>query len=87
MVTVSVTPNGYADAICGDRFVTPMELEMNFTDFLAILDGSRLHQFPKGVYYIQQQNSNFMLDAYSPLRSDTLLDIHWATEAFGMHIF
>ena len=82
-ITVSVTPNGYADAINGGLFMTPFEMEMMFADFLATLDGRRLSHHPNGVYYIQQQNSNFTLDRFTSLRKDTENDISWATEAFS----
>lgn len=82
-VVVSITPNGYADAIHGDLFVTPFEQELLFSDFLAILNNQIPDHCPEGVYYIQQQNSNFTLDQFSTLRNDAEGDISWATEAFG----
>ncbi len=78
-----MTPNGYADAINGDWFVTPYEMEIMFADFLAVLDGQRPSHHPNGVYYIQQQNSNFTTDQFIPLRKDIENDLSWATEAFS----
>ncbi len=37
-VTVAVTPDGYADAVRGDRFVMPEERRMTFASFLDVLD-------------------------------------------------
>ena len=61
-----MTPNGYADAPVGDRFVLPHEEQMKMRDFLSILndnDGS------KDVVYIQKQNSSFT-DEFSELIPD-----------------
>ena len=92
-VVVSVTPNGYADAVCGDLFVTPFEMEMLFSDFLSVLRSQRQPQgpahcpahTPEGVYYIQQQNSNFTLSQYSSLKGDTEDSIPWVAEAFSKY--
>ncbi|CAG5089064.1 Similar to Jmjd7: Bifunctional peptidase and (3S)-lysyl hydroxylase Jmjd7 (Mus musculus), partial [Cotesia congregata] len=59
LVTVAVTPNGYADAIVSDNgkklFTLPEEREMKMSSFLDKLD----NPFDDEIYYIQQQNSNF----------------------------
>jgi len=34
-----VTPNGYADAVVGDRFVMPEERQMSFSSVLDIIEG------------------------------------------------
>jgi len=47
-VTVDVTPTGHGDKVVGDRFVTPDEQRMKFSDFLKVF---RNEAGP--VYYIQ----------------------------------
>ncbi|XP_011662092.2 bifunctional peptidase and (3S)-lysyl hydroxylase JMJD7 [Strongylocentrotus purpuratus] len=79
ILTVAVTPNGYADAVCGDHFVLPEEREMTFSSFLDIMEGNSEQ---KGVYYVQKQNSNLTLDL-KELVEDIREDIPWASEAFG----
>ncbi len=65
-VTVTATPNGYADAPIGDRFVLPGEKIMLFKDFLRIWEEN---DTSNGVHYIQKQNSNFT-DEFSVLVGD-----------------
>lgn len=36
---MAVTPNGYADAVVGDRFVMPEERQMSFSSVLDIIEG------------------------------------------------
>ena len=79
-----MTPDGHADAIVENIFVTPLELQMKFSDFLLTFNGQIPSSFPEGVYYIQKQNSNFTSEEYSIIQSDTEDHIPWATEAFGM---
>lgn len=44
VISVAVTPNGYADAVNGDRFVMPEERQMSFSSVLDIIEGKvRLH--------------------------------------------
>lgn len=64
-VTVAMTPNGYADAPVGDRFVLPHEEQMKMRDFLQLLNNER----SKDVVYIQKQNSSFT-DEFSELIPD-----------------
>ena len=78
-----MTPDGYADAVVENIFVTPLELQMTFSDFLLTFDGQIPSNFPEGVYYIQKQNSNFTSEEYSIIQNDTEDHIPWATEAFG----
>ena len=80
-VTVAVTPNGYADAIVDDCFVTPLEHRMKMHHFLDVLAGRR-EKLHKGVYYIQKQNSNFV-EEFSELHSEAEVDLPWATQVFG----
>ena len=77
-VTVAVTPNGYADAVVGDKFVMPEEREMEFSKFLDILEGKSKEQ---GIFYVQKQNSNLTSD-FKELCEEAACDIPWATEAF-----
>ena len=65
-VSVAVTPNGYADAPLGDRFVLPEERLMPFRKFLSIWERK---EKSNGVFYIQKQNSNFT-DEFSQLLAD-----------------
>lgn len=39
VISVAVTPNGYADAVQGDRFVTPEERRMSFSSVLDVIQG------------------------------------------------
>lgn len=86
LVTVAVTPNGYADAIAtgsgelsSEYFVTPEERVIPMSEFLNALENN--YQYP-GVFYIQRQNSNLTED-FPELVPDVGRDVPWATEAFG----
>lgn len=79
LVSVAVTPNGYADAVHRGMFVMPEERLMKFAKFLDILEGKN---DARGVFYVQKQNSNFT-EEFSILADDVDCDIGWATEAFG----
>lgn len=39
VISVAVTPNGYADAVRGDRFVMPEERQMSFSSVLDVIEG------------------------------------------------
>ncbi len=39
VISVAVTPNGYADAVSGNRFVMPEERRMSFSSVLDIIEG------------------------------------------------
>lgn len=78
-VTVAVTPNGYADAVVGNKFVMPEEREMEFSKFLDILEGKVKE---RGIFYVQKQNSN-LTSEFEELCKEAACDIPWATEAFG----
>jgi jumonji domain-containing protein 7 len=78
-VTVTVTPNGYADAVIAGKFVMPEERCMKFANFLDIMEKK---SNPAGVYYVQKQNSNFT-DEFRDIAVDASLEIPWASEAFG----
>ena len=80
-VTVAVTPNGYADAVVGDRFVMPEERKMKFANFLDIMEDPEQYL---GVFYVQKQNSNFV-DELGELLVDAELHIPWVTEALDRH--
>ena len=77
---MAVTPNGYADAVCGDKFVMPEERKLPFSEFLDIIDGK--DKETNGIFYVQKQNSNFT-EEFESLMSDADEHIDWATEAFG----
>ncbi|XP_030747942.1 bifunctional peptidase and (3S)-lysyl hydroxylase Jmjd7-like [Sitophilus oryzae] len=80
-VTVTVTPNGYADGVASyegkEYFFLPEETEMEFKDFLNVLHEQPLNY----VAYIQQQNSN-LTTHFSELLVDIEKEIDWASEAF-----
>ena len=80
-VTVAVTPNGFADAVVGNKFVMPEEREMKFSKFLDILEGKVKEQ---GIFYVQKQNSN-LTEEFQELCTDAASEVSWATEAFGKH--
>ena len=77
-VTVTVTPNGYADAVTDGYFVLPLEKVVPFENFLGSLDQPTADR----VYYIQKQNSN-LTEEYPELVADSAAELTWATEAFG----
>ncbi|CAD6238714.1 GSCOCG00008533001-RA-CDS [Cotesia congregata] len=81
LVTVAVTPNGYADAIVSDNgkklFTLPEEREMKMSSFLDKLD----NPFDDEIYYIQQQNSNFE-NLFHELWRDVDI-VPWASELFA----
>lgn len=39
VISVAVTPNGYADAVSGEHFVMPEERQMTFSSVLDIIEG------------------------------------------------
>ena len=77
-VTVTTTPNGYADAADGDFFMMPQESKMTMSQFISKLE----HPDPNHVYYIQKQNSN-LTDEFQDIIEDVATEIDWASEAFG----
>jgi len=76
LIKVSVTPNGYADAITEGKFVMPHEEEMTLESFLKIMKNPG-----NNVYYIQRQNSN-LIEEMSELMED-IQELPWAKEAFN----
>ncbi|XP_038639849.1 bifunctional peptidase and (3S)-lysyl hydroxylase JMJD7 isoform X2 [Scyliorhinus canicula] len=79
MVSVAVTPNGYADAVHEGRFVMPEERRMPFADFLDIVEGKRT---TSGVFYVQKQCSN-LTEEFPQLLPDIDPHILWMSEALG----
>ncbi|OWF43314.1 JmjC domain-containing protein 7 [Mizuhopecten yessoensis] len=77
-VSVTVTPNGYADAVTDGKFVMPDERKMSMSEFLDKLERPDDHR----VFYIQKQNSN-LTEEFSSIISDVDTHIDWGTEAFG----
>ena len=51
-VTVSVTPNGLADAVYKGKFVMPEERKIPFSKVLDILE-KKVHN--NGIFYVQKQ--------------------------------
>ncbi|KAG1678334.1 JmjC domain-containing protein 7 [Nymphon striatum] len=78
LITASITPNGYADAVINDMFVTPEEKIYKFETFLEKLE----NEMTPDVYYIQKQNSN-MNDEFDILLNDIETEISWASEALN----
>ncbi|XP_013379747.1 jmjC domain-containing protein 7 [Lingula anatina] len=78
-VSVAVTPNGYADAVSGNKFVMPEERQITFNKFLDILENK---DTVPGIFYIQKQNSNFT-EEFPELLPDAESEIEMATKAFG----
>ncbi|XP_034063327.1 bifunctional peptidase and (3S)-lysyl hydroxylase JMJD7 [Gymnodraco acuticeps] len=79
VISVAVTPNGYADAVNGDRFVMPEERRMSFSSVLDIIEGKVQKQ---GVFYVQKQCSN-LLDELPELTDDVEPHVSWMSNALG----
>ncbi|XP_048806152.1 bifunctional peptidase and (3S)-lysyl hydroxylase JMJD7 isoform X3 [Lagopus muta] len=79
VVSVAVTPNGYADAVFHDRFVMPEERQMPFMDFLDIVEKKVTSP---NVFYVQKQCSN-LTEEFPELICDVQPDIPWMSEALG----
>ncbi|XP_072221409.1 bifunctional peptidase and (3S)-lysyl hydroxylase JMJD7 isoform X2 [Leuresthes tenuis] len=77
VISVAVTPNGYADAVVGDRFVMPEERQMSFSSVLDILEGKVQRG---GVFYIQKQCSN-LLQELPELIDDLQPHVPWMSSA------
>ncbi|TEA16669.1 hypothetical protein DBR06_SOUSAS20610057, partial [Sousa chinensis] len=78
-VSVAVTPDGYADAVRGDRFVMPAERRLPLSCVLDVLEGRAQHP---GVLYVQKQCSN-LLTELPQLLPDLEPHVPWASEALG----
>ncbi|XP_058018012.1 bifunctional peptidase and (3S)-lysyl hydroxylase JMJD7 isoform X1 [Ahaetulla prasina] len=79
LVSVAVTPNGYADAVYQDWFVMPEERHMPFSAFLDILEKKITSP---GVFYVQKQCSN-LIEEFPELIGDVEPEIPWMSEALG----
>ncbi|XP_016347956.1 bifunctional peptidase and (3S)-lysyl hydroxylase JMJD7 isoform X2 [Sinocyclocheilus anshuiensis] len=77
VISVAVTPNGYADAVNGDRFVMPEERQMTFSSLLDIIEGKVKCS---GVFYVQKQCSN-LTEELPELTGDVQTHILWMSEA------
>ncbi|XP_030574366.1 bifunctional peptidase and (3S)-lysyl hydroxylase JMJD7 isoform X1 [Archocentrus centrarchus] len=80
VISVAVTPNGYADAVNGARFVMPEERQMSFSSVLDIIEGKV--DKGGGVFYIQKQCSN-LLQELPELTADLEPQIPWMSTALG----
>lgn len=79
VISVAVTPNGYADAVSGDRFVMPEERRMSFNSVLDIIEG----KVPaSGVFYVQKQCSNLLAEL-PELTDDLQPHVSWMSDAVG----
>lgn len=78
-VSVAVTPDGYADAVRGNRFVMPAERRLPLSCVLDVLEGQAQHP---GVLYVQKQCSNLPTEL-PQLLSDLEPHVPWASEALG----
>ncbi|OXB72480.1 UNVERIFIED_CONTAM: hypothetical protein H355_002751 [Colinus virginianus] len=81
VVSVAVTPNGYADAVFQDRFVMPEERQMPFMDFLDIVEKKVTSP---NVFYVQKQCSN-LTEEFPELVCDVQPDIPWMSEALELY--
>uniref|UniRef100_A0ABM5FAB4 Bifunctional peptidase and (3S)-lysyl hydroxylase JMJD7 isoform X1 n=2 Tax=Pogona vitticeps TaxID=103695 RepID=A0ABM5FAB4_9SAUR len=79
LVSVAVTPNGYADAVYQDWFVMPEERHMPFSTFLDIVEKKVI--LP-GVFYVQKQCSN-LTEEFPELMDDVEPEIPWMSQALG----
>ncbi|XP_042338789.1 bifunctional peptidase and (3S)-lysyl hydroxylase Jmjd7-like [Plectropomus leopardus] len=79
VISVAVTPNGYADAVNSDRFVMPEERQMNFSSVLDVIEG-KVQQ--SGVLYVQKQCSN-LLEELPELTDDVEPHVSWMSAALG----
>uniref|UniRef100_A0A3P8RNG2 Bifunctional peptidase and (3S)-lysyl hydroxylase JMJD7 n=1 Tax=Amphiprion percula TaxID=161767 RepID=A0A3P8RNG2_AMPPE len=79
VISVAVTPNGYADAVNGDRFVMPEERQMSFSSVLDVIEGKVQRS---GVFYVQKQCSNLLLEL-PELNDDLEPHISWMSSALG----
>ncbi|KAG5857177.1 hypothetical protein ANANG_G00016340 [Anguilla anguilla] len=79
VVSVAVTPTGYADAVHGDRFVMPEERQMTFSSLLDVVEQKEERA---GVFYVQKQCSNLM-EELPELTDDLETHIPWMSEALG----
>ncbi|KAJ1927381.1 hypothetical protein IWQ60_002968 [Tieghemiomyces parasiticus] len=92
LVTVAVTPNGYADAVVDDTyFVEPYQTRLPFREIVDLFEqrSRRSDQSTPGPasahlqdyhYYVQSQNGNLAGD-FQVLEADVLADIPFATAA------
>lgn len=76
---MAVTPDGYADAVRGDRFVMPAERRLPISHVLDVLEGRAQHP---GVLYVQKQCSNLPTEL-PQLLSDIESHVPWASESLG----
>ncbi|XP_061898457.1 bifunctional peptidase and (3S)-lysyl hydroxylase JMJD7 isoform X2 [Entelurus aequoreus] len=79
VISVAVTPDGYADAVRGDRFVMPEERHMTVSSVLDVLEGKVKR---RGVFYVQKQCSN-LLDELPELTGDVEAHVPWMSTALG----
>lgn len=79
VISVAVTPNGYADAVSGDRFVMPEERRMSFNSVLDIIEGKVQ---ASGVFYVQKQCSNLLAEL-PELTDDLQPHVSWMSDALG----
>ncbi|XP_055719902.1 bifunctional peptidase and (3S)-lysyl hydroxylase JMJD7 isoform X2 [Salvelinus fontinalis] len=77
VISVAVTPNGYADAVNRDRFVMPEERLMTFSSLLDVVEGK---VESRGVFYVQKQCSN-LTEELPELTGDVEAHIPWMSEA------
>ncbi|XP_061553364.1 bifunctional peptidase and (3S)-lysyl hydroxylase JMJD7 isoform X2 [Phycodurus eques] len=80
VISVAVTPDGYADAVKDDRFVTPEERRMSFSSVLDIIQGKVKKRGGGGVFYVQKQCSN-LPDELPELTADVDAHVDWMSTA------
>ncbi|XP_029982886.1 bifunctional peptidase and (3S)-lysyl hydroxylase JMJD7 [Sphaeramia orbicularis] len=80
VISVAVTPNGYADAVSANRFMMPEERHMSFNSVLDIIEGKVDKR--GGVFYVQKQCSN-LLEELPELTDDLEPHVPWMSTAMG----
>jgi len=84
VVTVAITPDGYADSVADDKyFVQPLYEKMTFREFMAqSIEHPSGDPTTLGVHYIQLQNDSLRTE-FAGLLKDIDVDIGFASEALG----
>ncbi|CAF89636.1 unnamed protein product, partial [Tetraodon nigroviridis] len=80
VISVAVTPNGYADAVSGQHFVMPEERQMSLASVLDVMEGKEPSE--RAVFYVQKQCSN-LLEELPELVGDVDPHISWMSAALG----
>jgi len=80
-VTVAITPNGLADAICDGQFTLPFEKKVKFSELVTELNSPAEGR----VLYLQQQNNSFNTE-FPKLMDDIDPAPKWSSQVFGTEL-